>query len=110
MKTTEIAKKIDNLFKKHLYGELGDYRIFYNGKAIDVNTSTGRKIMDDKLASEYVDYSNTAGVTVTFDGAIYDLMNYSSDFALVNELTDLLEKYGCWYENGNAWNFSVYEW
>jgi hypothetical protein len=28
---------------------------------------------------------------------------------LVNELDKLLKKYNCWYENGNYWNFAVYE-
>ena len=123
MKVTEIAKKIDKLFTKHLYGELGDYRIFYRDKAIDVNTSTGRKIMEDVKASDWVEYSNDKGVTVTFDGYIYELMNYGfhmepdeslgilekHDWNLVDELNKLLEKYNCWYENGHAWNFSVYE-
>ena len=123
MKATEIAKKIDKLFTKHLYGELGDYRIFYRDKAIDVNTSSGRKIMEDVKASDWVEYSNDKGVTVTFDGYIYELMNYGfhmepdeslgipekHDWNLVDELNKLLEKYNCWYENGNYWNFAVYE-
>ena len=109
MKVTEIAKKIDKLFTKHLYGDLGDYTIYYKNKAINVSTSTGRKIMEDVKASDYVEYSNDKGVTVVFDGSIYSLMNYDNSFNLVNSLHELLDKYNCWYENGHAWNFSVYE-
>ena len=123
MKKTEIAKKIDKLFTKHLGGELGDYRIFYNNKAIDVNTSEGRNILEDIKASDYSEYANDDTITVTFDGHIYELINYgchiegdagfgiepSHDWNLITDLTELLEKYNCWFENGNAWNFNVYE-
>jgi hypothetical protein len=109
MKKAEIAKKIDSLFTKHLGGELGDYRIFYSNKAIDVDTSKGKNILKDIKSTDYSEYGRDDTVTVTFDGSIYTLMNYDPKFNLVNALTELLEKYNCWWECGHAWNFNVYE-
>jgi len=126
MRATEIAKKIDKLFTKHLYGELGDYSIYYRNKAIKVNTSTGKKIVEDTFDNPVIcptEYKNEKGVTVVYDGEIYNLMNDGYYFEgdeslgipekhnwnLVNELDELLKKYNCWYENGNPWNFAVYE-
>ena len=108
MKKAEIAKKIDRLFTKHLGGD-GDYRIYYNNKAIQVNTSSGRQIIEGIKATDYCEYGSNDTITVAFDGSIYSLMNYDNKFYLVNELHELLDKYNCWYENGHAWNFNVYE-
>jgi len=122
MKKAEIAKKIDRLFTKHLGGD-GDYRIYYNNKAIQVNTSSGRQIIEGIKATDYCEYGSNDTITVAFDGSIYELMNYGfhvdlrefgidkvyTDYSLQEELNKLLEKYNCWYENGNAWNFNVYE-
>ncbi len=69
------------------------------------------------------EYKNEKGVTVVFDGEIYNLMNNGYYFEgdedlgipvihnwnLVNELDELLKKYNCWYQTGNYWNFAVYE-
>ena len=122
MKKAEIAKKIDRLFTKHL-GDIGDYRIYYNNKAIEVKASRGRKIIEGIKATDYCKYGSDDTITVAFDGTLYELMNYGlhvdlrefgidkvyNDHSLQDELNELLEKYNCYYETGNAWNFNIYQ-
>lgn len=49
---------------------------------------------------------------MSFEGPFYEVLNgYAGDYGWVVEekFSDLLKKYGVYYELGNAWNLSLYQ-
>lgn len=53
---------------------------------------------------EYVNYDHI--LSMSFEGPLYDSLNYSG--YKTDGLRELFEKYGVYWELGNAWNLSVY--
>ena len=104
MKKTEIAKKIERLFKKHT-GEITDTRIYFGGKAWDYDSRGNKTVLTDIKGSDYT-YSNDDTITCTFEGPVYEEMNYRT--ALREDLNTMLDQYGLYFENGHAWSFSLY--
>ena len=117
MKKYEIAKKIEAVFKKMSkeYSwdnspQIRDTRIYFNNKAWCWYNGSKQTIEDIK-ASDYTEYANDDTITCTFEGAVYEALNYDDHnrWKLREELEDVLSAYGYYFEMGNAWNFSVYE-
>lgn len=103
-----------------------DICIFYNNKAISSEdtwnvykgsliTPPSKDEFGDKIRGvyEYTDipspkhwttYANEETITVLFDGSFYDFINYRNP----EKLNNLLEKYNAYYEQGEAFNFSIY--
>ena len=119
MKKYEIARKIEALFKEasgaKYGGKLIDTRIYFNNKAWcympQAGGYTGEKtIIEDIKASDYCQYANDETITCTFEGLVYECLNYGADkWRLQTKLDNMLNEYGYYYEMGNAWNFSLYE-
>lgn len=110
----ELAFKIRDLLLKHQMWI--DTTIYYNGKAISTNDRNGNfgynepdklfvlENMDPRDYFEYVGYI----LSMSFEGPLYDAINYGDDSNAVKELTALFDEYGLYYELGNAWNLSLF--
>lgn len=62
--------------------------------------------------SKYVEY-NSKFLTMTFEGPLYDIINYSYPTKLcdkyIKELNNICEKYGKYWELGYSWSFALYD-
>lgn len=94
-----------------------DVNIYYNGNVVkskaDYNTNT-RKCsytwtktydVDPHKYFEYAAYNHI--LSMSFEGALYELLNYSGGKTM-DKFMKIFEKYGLYYELGNAWNLSCY--
>ena len=45
---------------------------------------------------------------MSFEGPAYHMINGYGYGGLVEKFSKIFEKYGVYYEQGNAWNFSCY--
>ena len=119
----EIRKFLDDKFLN------GDCRIYFNGMCwehgtedepmtwdsekkdfIDTPNRSEWKTIEEIDPRDYFDYASGI-ICMSFEGSFYEVMNgyYQSDFKKQDEFYNLLQKHGCYYELGNAWNLSVYE-
>lgn len=64
-------------------------------------------IEDDIDARAYNAYANPDTITVSFEGPLYDEINYGSAKA-ETDINQILDKYGLYLEYGYAWSFSAY--
>ena len=111
MKKTEIARKIESWMKKN--DLLTDTRIYLNGKAWNYNSRGTKVVMENIHATDYLEYGNNDTISMSFEGGLYNVLNYAYDSKhyekLQAEFYDILGDYGYYYELGNAWNLSLYE-
>ena len=119
-KAEALAKDIYNWCQKR--GLWGDNIIYFNGKAWssskEWNGVQGKSIGDDlyeyedKNPRDYFEYVNDPNIlSMSFEGPLNHVLNaYVSGWVkLESEFMKLFEKYGLYYEMGNAWNLSAYE-
>lgn len=93
-----------------------DVTIYFNGKALSTDDRKGTFAYNDPnklILLENQDpkrfFEFAGGVlSMSFEGDFYDVMNYGSWPEALDAFNKLLDKYGCCYELGNAWNLSVY--
>jgi hypothetical protein len=89
-----------------------DVRIYFNNTCYD--WYDGKQYFDEPIlindikASDYFEYANNDTVSMTFEGALYDILNNGASYRLQSEFEDIFERNNCYYELGNAWNLSVY--
>ena len=99
------------------YDLWGDNTIYFDGKAWS-NSETwggvkGKKIDDDlyeyedKDPCDYFEYGNPDTLSMSFEGGLYDVLNYSGG-SKEDKFMKIFEKCGLYYELGNAWNLSCY--
>ena len=94
-----------------------DTRIYFNGKAYSTDDGEGHYYYKDPnhlVVLENMDphrYTEYAGdiLTMTFEGPLYEALNYSADYKFEKEFLDLFNKYGLFYELGEAWNLTAVE-
>ena len=114
-------KKIENLAVEIrsllLENELWtDVTIYFNGKAFSTDDRKGHFFYNDNnnlVVLENIDpkdYFEYVGdiLSMSFEGDFYDVLNYGYLPSVLDKFDKLLEKYGLYYELGNAWNLSVY--
>ena len=119
-KAEALAKDIYNWCQKR--GLWGDNIIYFNGKAWssskEWNGVQGKSIGDDlyeyedKNPRDYFEYVNDPNIlSMSFEGPLNHVLNaYVKGWVkLESEFMKLFEKYGFYYEMGNAWNLSAYE-
>jgi hypothetical protein len=95
--------------QKKVLRELKEFMIDYFGGE-DALTDTSFRTGDD--AVNYSEYAHKENPWVSFEGPVYEYINYGyelDNFKFVNALTNYLDSKGLWYEQGHAWNFSIYE-
>ena len=109
-KIKELAYKISNLLKE--YDLCSDVAIYFNNKRLQhftTNKKEGWVLEEGFKGSDYTQYANDQTITMTFEGPLYDIINYyipSGNFLYV--FNKLLKNYGYYYELGNAWNLALY--
>lgn len=64
-------------------------------------------ITNDVDVADYVEYFNRETITMTFEGDLYELLNYG-DGSVDNDINAIADKYGLYFEQGNAWNLAFY--
>ncbi len=59
---------------------------------------------------DYFEYvGNPHILSMSFEGPLYDLLNYGFSNRLLNEFDSIFKKYGLLYELGNAWNLTCFK-
>lgn len=118
-KHESLARDIYNWCKKnHLWG---DNTIYFDGKAWSSSAGwdleKGKPIdgnlyeYENKNPKDYFEYANPATLSMSFEGPLYRVLNgYTYGWVkLENELNQLFEKYGYYFEYGHAWNLSAFK-
>lgn len=92
--------------------------IYVNNKVLTDNRMKGTETRDTPFGPYYIvhnvnpgdllEYYNPETITVTFEGPLYHIINYSECHSLYKELCSLFERYGLYLEQGYAWSFSLY--
>lgn len=98
----KLAKDIQKFLNEH--NLQSDTRIYYDGLAI----SNGEEILEDLTPSDFFEYANDETVSMSFEGPLNFLLNYSSDYALMEEFNKVFRNHGAWFEQGYAWSLSTY--
>lgn len=113
VKIDVLAHKIAKLLSDYYYDS--DTAIYFNGKRLQCFTTNDRGgwIEEEGFkGSDYCNYANDESITMTFEGcgSIYDVINgYSRNSNFAEAFNQLLDRYGYYYELGNAWNLSLYK-
>lgn len=99
----------------------GDNIIYFNGKAWcpyeTWHSEKGKQIAEDLYEYEdrnpldYFEYANPDTLSMSFEGGLNHVLNgYIPGWTkLEEEFGKLFNKYGLYYELGNAWNLSAYK-
>lgn len=119
MKWELLAKDIYNWCKAK--GVWSDNIIYFDGKAWsdsdEWNGVKGKEIEKelyeyyDKNPLDYFEYANPKTLSMSFEGYLYEILNgyWPWSYKLEEEFMALFDKYGYYFELGNAWNLSVYQ-
>jgi hypothetical protein len=91
-----------------------DVSIYYNGKKMknDYTWKNGEYehniiVQDGFNPHDYFEWAaHNHILSMSFEGALYDAINYSG--YKMNEFEVIFNKYGLYYELGNAWNLTAY--
>ena len=92
-----------------------DVSIYYNNKRMKNNYDwrsdenvVSVVVEEDFNPHDYFEYAaHNHIMSMSFEGGLYHVLNYSFG-RTEDEFRKLLEKYGVYYELGNAWNLTVY--
>lgn len=105
----ELANDIRDFLLKNSLSV--DTRIYFNGKCYDWCDGDyyykEPKIMENIKATDYFEYAKNKSVSMSFEGALYDIMNYGEYPDTREEFDAIFDKHNCYYELGHAWNLSV---
>lgn len=98
----KLAKDIQKFLTEHNLHE--DTRIYYDGIAI----SNGEEILEDLIPSDFFEYAKDDSVCMSFEGPLNFLLNYSSNYSLMEEFNKVFRNHGAWFEQGFAWSLTTY--
>ena len=110
----EFAYEIRDFLLKH--GIWIDVTIYFNGKALSTSDKNGHYayndpdvvfVLEDQDPKKYFDYVGDI-LSMSFEGDLYEIMNYGSNMKVLAEFDELFRKHGLYYELGNAWNLTAY--
>ena len=115
-KAGKCAKETLKYLVKHWAEEdtliyVNGYRISYVGRdwekeheKFDWNKI---RVEEDKDPKDYFEWAGKF-MSMSFEGPLYDSINYGSG-KREEELQEIFNKYGYYFELGNAWNLSLYK-
>lgn len=87
-----------------------DVRIYFNNKCYDwIVYLKEPNIIEDIKGSSFFEYANDETVSMSFEGDLYDIINYGELPSILEGFESVFEKHGFYYELGNAWNLSAYQ-
>lgn len=105
-KIEKLAAEIIDYCKRH---EFGDTIVYYNGKRTFINYD-GDNSTEPANVHDYLEYCGDI-ISVSFEGSMYDVFNYSYDCdwaqEIIDEFNSIIGKYGLYYEHGNSWNITL---
>lgn len=108
----ELANKIkDLLIKNECYMGVC---IYYNNKRMkDIEYDGSCTIEDDVDPHDYLEYCAKKHIlSMSFEGSFNHIVNYydNMDYCtrIMSEFENILDAYGVYFEQGEAWNLSVY--
>lgn len=115
-KSEKLAYDIYGLLLK--YNSWVDVSIYYNGKRMSCvyideqgehyDYHGAPHIEDGYDPRDYFRYVRDPNIlSMSFEGPMYDAVNYGNNPAFMKEFNSLLNRYGLYYELGNAWNLTV---
>ena len=112
MKKVEMVRKIESWLKKNKLTAM--VRIYFNNKCFCwYDNYQNKKVIEDIKGSEYFEYANDETISISFEGPLYDVLNYACDSkryeALEDEFDNLIRDYGYYFELGSAWKLAMYE-
>lgn len=97
---------------------INDVCIYFNDKRIRFSGEWNSDYTKFEIAKkeeenicplDYFKYARIEHIlSMSFEGGLYDRINYSSSGRTEEALQQIFEKYGCYFELGNAWNLSAY--
>lgn len=99
-----------------------DVIIYFNGKAWSSHNEwegeSGKKIgerlyeYNEKNPCNYFQYGNPDTLSMSFEGELYNILNNYWEFEFMvdwfEDFQTIFDKYDSYYEQGHAWNLSVY--
>lgn len=100
-KVQALGEDIEEFLRKN--DIFDDCAIYYNNKKI-----TEEGIFEDKNPKDYFEYANPNTLSMSFEGELYDILNYNTYPGLNDKFDAIFEKHGFYYELGNAWNLAAY--
>lgn len=101
IKIEKLANEIVEFLKK--YNMVDNTCIYYNNKRInDGELEDGE--FDPHDYFEWAAYNHI--LSMSFEGELYDVLNYYGG-SLANKFLKIFEKYGLYYELGDAWNLTA---
>lgn len=110
----ELAKEIISFLEKEELAS--DVSIYFNNKVMrargtwddDYNYIPKWEITDNVSPHDYFEYAAYDHIlSMSFEGPLYHVLNYSGG-RKDEEFHAIFEKYGLYYELGNAWNLTAY--
>lgn len=108
MKLTQnqITRMANEIYRYlHVYNMMDGVCIYYNNKRIMERNE--QKIVEDNINPlDYFEYAAKHHIlSMSFEGKLYCHINYGDGCPKLNAIFD---KYGVYYELGNAWNLTVF--
>ena len=105
-KLHRLALDIESFIRKHELSS--DLCIYFQGNKWCYD-SYGKKTISKGKASNSFEWANDKTLSMTFEGPFYDVMEGYHGIELEQKFSKLLQKYGYYYERGNAWNLTLFE-
>ena len=114
IKIEEMVQEIESFLKENRLIE--DVCIYFNNKRHlwEQNYKTDEYILQEEYnisPLDYFEYANEKHIlSMSFEGALYDVLNGWDKYSdkMQEKFMNILEKYGLYYELGNAWNLSCF--
>jgi hypothetical protein len=100
----QLANEIKTWLEEHNFAN--DVAIYYNGQQDDYDG--GWKITHNVDPHDYFEYAAYEHIlSMSFEGKLYEVLNYGP-YIWEEQFNKLFEKYGVYFELGDAWNLTCY--
>ena len=99
-----------------------DVLIYINGHRYSSESKNSVEIMDSGNGpyydqgsydvKDYIEYASPGILTMSFEGPLYEALNYpetKAQYAVEDDLQNICAKYKLYFEQGYAWSLAVYE-
>lgn len=116
----KLAYEIKDFMIRH--GLWQDARIYFNGKALSTDDGNGHYAYNDPNTDyvienadpeQFFQYVGDKILCMSFEGPMYELLNMYVPTSYYNrvesEFSEILKKYGLYYELGHTWNLATFE-
>lgn len=91
------------------HGIWQDTDIYFNGKRFTTRDPEKLFVEDNQNPRDYFEYvADDHILSMSFEGPVYHMINGYAYGGLVRRFHKIFEKYGVYYEQGDAWNLTCY--